>query len=208
LPEVHELLHVSFSGFKLDKIDDKGLAVAKMDTEGDQIAPVAERNWLINLSTEPSKKGATTFKFPKAKIEGVELTCKQYADADLVEVKPELALAGVPLRPRHTWPWIVGGAIALIGGVVWLLRSKRPTAELTAHAPAYTIPGHLTPFTVLSLLRRMHEDRQLSLTNEQRRELAETIASLQTRFFDRPATEGNSLPDLEQIARQWLSFAR
>jgi hypothetical protein len=48
---------------------------------------------------------------------------------------------------------------------------------------------------------------QFALTVEQRRGLAETIDKLQKRFFGR-STDTDIAPSLEQIARQWLAFAR
>ena len=99
------------------------------------------------------------------------------------------------------------GTIALAAVVLWFLLRKRVAPTAATEAPAYSIPGHITPFTVLNLLRRMHEDQRLTLTAEQRRELSETIDGLQKRFFSR-ATQAEATPSLEQIARQWLTFAR
>jgi len=207
LPELKDLLDVTFPGLKLDKIDDKGLTIAKMDTEGDQVAPVAERNWLINLRADQSGEVPTTFNFPKAKTDGVELVYKRYADADLADVKPSVALSGIPLKPANIWKWIWPGVIALTAAGLWLWSRKRKVATAVTETPVYSIPGHITPFTVLNLLRRMNEDQRLTLTAEQRRELAGTIEDLQKRFFSR-ATQADAAPGLEQIARQWLAFAR
>jgi hypothetical protein len=73
---------------------------------------------------------------------------------------------------------------------------------------AYAFPAQVTPFTVLNLLQRMKADEKLSFSAEQSRELSEAIAGLQEYFFDRPVRSRNGGPDLEDVARRWLSCAK
>ena len=135
---------------------------------------------------------------PDAKI-----TYKRYADADLVEVKPTLALAGVPLRPRPWWHWAVG--ILLIAGAVaalalWLRRKAHPAATL---APAYSLPTQVTPFALIQLLRRMESDATLPLGETPRSELLKTIRELEAHYFAR-SRNGHAEPDLARIGREWV----
>jgi hypothetical protein len=209
LPELKELLDVNLPGFKMEKCEDRGLTVVKLDAEGDEVAAVSERNWLMTLAVDPPGRPPGSFSFPKAALPEAALTYKRYADADLQEVKPEVALAGLPLRPRSVWTWVGSGAGLLVLGIglVWWLRQGKAVAPAET-AATYSLPAQITPFTVLSLLRRMQSDEKLGLNPEQRRELGDAISGLQQYFFGRPAGDRNGKPDLEQVARRWVSCAR
>jgi hypothetical protein len=207
LPELKDLLDLSVPGFKVGKIDDKGLAISKMDAEADEVAPVAERNWLVALEAVPGQH-ASTFHFPISKIPDALVTYKRYADADLVEVKPELALAGLALGPRNLWGWVLTGtALLFVCGAGFWWWGKQRASRLVEAPSAYVMPGHITPFTVLNLLLRMRDDQKLAFDSSQRAELNEAITGLQKHFFSRPSTERNGQPDLEEVARQWVSRA-
>ena len=209
LPELKDLLDLRVPGFRIDKTDDRGLSLIKMDAEGDQVAPVSERNWMLMLVADPSAGPSKSFLFPKAVLAGTAVTYKRYSDADLVEVKPEAALAGVVLKPTSFWVWIGLGvaAVAVVLGLLWWWRRSEAGAPAEM-VPSYSLPNQITPFTVLNLLQRMQSDAQLRLNSEQKRELSEAIAGLQQYFFSRPATARNGKPDLEQVARRWVSHTR
>jgi hypothetical protein len=207
IPELNELLEVAPAGFQVEKVTDHGLTVTKLDAESDSLAAICERNWLVALAQAPGADAPTEFRFPKPKLDTAELTYKRYADADLVEVKESLALAGLPLQPASYRGWMLSGVMFAICGVAlfFLLRTKQgPVAE---EAALYALPAHVTPFTVLNLLRRMEQDARLSLPPDRRSELAQTIRDMEQRFFGRgPETNGHS--ELERLAREWVSRAR
>jgi hypothetical protein len=207
IPEFNELLEAAPAGFTVEKITDHGLTVTKLDAEGDSVAAICERNWLVALAQAPGADAPTNFRFPKPKLDTAELSYKRYADADLVEVKESLALAGLPLRPARYGGWILSGLVfALCGAALYfLLRTTRgPVAE---EAALYTLPTHVTPFTVLNLLRRMEQDARLALPPDRRAELAQTIREMEHRFFG-PCAESNGQADLERLAREWVGRAR
>jgi hypothetical protein len=206
LPDLKELLDLDVPGCKVGKVEDKGLVISKMDAEGEEVAPISERNWLVSLALDPAQGSTVSFSFPKARIEGMTLTFKRYIDADLAEVKPEVALAGLTLGPRSFWTWLAPSLGVTIFAIIaaWWWR-KRIAPSAVEEAAAYTVPSQLTPFNVLNLLRRIHADQKLALKAEQRQELGEAISELQQYFFDRPGDHKNGQPNLEQIARRWVS---
>ena len=207
IPELGELLELHLPGFRIDTTNDHGLAVTKLDTEGDAIAPVCERNWLLNLVQTARSDGPKMFAFPKPRLPADEVAYKHYVDADLVAVKETLALAGLPLEPRSPWVWISAAVLFFVcgAGLYLLLRPSKDVA--TVHAAAYALPAHITPFSVLSLLRNMEQDPRLDLPADRRTELATTIRDIEHRYFGTGAeTDGQT--DLERLARDWVTRAR
>jgi hypothetical protein len=136
----------------------------------------------------------------------LKIAYKRYQDADLVEVKPELALAGLPLRAKRTWIWIVAGAFIVVGGVVLAVRLRHRTVG-SESKPIYTLPAAITPFSTLQLLREMHGDQKIRLSSEQRNALSQAIAGIEAYYFAK-AHNGASAPDLEAIGRHWLHSAQ
>lgn len=202
IPPLEELVDLALPGFKLDKnATDHGLAVTKLDTEGEAITPVCERNWLLTLVPAGGSATPPTFQFPKAKMPTEEVAFKHYEDADLVVVKDTLALAGVPLRPPNRLAQVGYAVIflACAAGLWVLLRRGKDAAVATA--AAYALPAHITPFTVLGLLRQMEQDPRLP--GARRGELSSAIRDLEARYFGR-AGETNGQADLERVAREWV----
>lgn len=207
LPALPELLDVSLAGFTVVKTNDSGVAVTKLDTEGDDLAALSERSWVFELRPEGTGQGPATFKFPAAKAGNLEVTYKRYADADLVEVNPEVALAGLRLRPDLTWLWVTMFAAASGLAAWWQIRRRRGRAHDVSSAPAYTIPAQLTPFTLLNLLRRIQGDGRLALSPQDREELLSTIRELERDYFG-PRRNGEPARDLDALARRWIESAR
>jgi hypothetical protein len=206
LPELGELVNLNLAGFRIEDTADHGLAVTKLDTEGDAIAPVCERNWLLNLVQISGSDAPNMFAFPKPRLPVDEVAYKHYVDADLVAVQETLALAGLPLEPKSPWGWIPAGVFfAFCGaGLYLLLRPSKHAA--VQRAAAYALPAHITPFSVLGLLRSMEQDPRLGLPADRRAELATTIRELEHRYFG-PGADTNGQADLERLARDWVTRA-
>jgi hypothetical protein len=206
VPDLPELVKTNFNDLHVEEISDQGLSVAQIDTEGDELAPETERNWLLKLRVNENAPASLAFHFPEAAVAGAKTVFKRYADADLVEVEPKLALAGVTLRPRPWWQWLVLGAVLLgvAAGVAWWLRRHQP--ETSLEKPVYVLPEPATPFTVMSLLRRMQADASLRWSDANRAELGQNIQRLEAHFFARERN-GDPEPDLTGIGRRWVELA-
>lgn len=206
VPDFGELLRTNFAGMRIEEFNDPGLALARVDVEADDLAPVSERNWLIKLAVADDAPASLAFKFPEAVPADAKMVFKRYADADLVEVQPVLALAGIPLHPRPWWHWLVLAVVGLTvigGGWVWWRRHEPATASET---PRYALPEHTTAFSLIALLRRMAEDPALPWKESDRAELGNNIRQLETHFFSRQRN-GDPEPDLASIGRRWVDMA-
>lgn len=206
VPPLPELLRTNFAHLRVTEFVDRGVALNRIDADADLLAPVSERNWAIKFAVTEDAPAALEFKFPEPLRPEAKLTYKRYADADIVEVKPTLALAGVSLRPRPWWHWAAGGivGIGLIAAAAWLFRRKVHPTETAP--PTYLLPAQLTPFVLIDLLRRMNADRNLPLGESHRTELGVTIRELEEHYFAR-RKNGQADPDLAGIGQQWVSRA-
>jgi hypothetical protein len=212
LPELGDLLKLDVPGFTIDKVTDQGLSIAKMDTEGDKLAPISERSWLVNLSPARSASAseAAVFHFPAPLSKATKVNYKRYADADVADVDPQLAVAGLPLAASHRWMWIAGTllvALLIASAVALLMIRRRARLRRSAPAPAFSLPHTITPFTVLDLLRRMERDAGPGLSGSHREQLTREILQLQERFFA-PTSNGDTPPDLSAIASRWVTQVR
>jgi hypothetical protein len=198
---------VNVTGFRLDRVDDQGLTVSRFDVNSDQLAAECERSWLLALSVPHEGKPPDAFRYPTARIEPVEMSYKRYADADVEDVDAAVAVAGLPLRERAVWPWVLAGiapVIVLGFAANRVLRRRKPVDRPVV---AYQVPATLTPFTLVQLLRRIGGDARTALTDGRRRELTDLISTLEAEYF-RPAAEGsNSQRPLRDLAEEWVSQA-
>lgn len=204
LPDLGELIDLRLPGFKIGKKPEAPLTLTRLDTAGDSVAAVSERSVLLALVPDDSGPAPSVFRFPAPRRDGMTNLFKRYADADLVEVKPEVALEGLRLRPRPWWPWVSGGVVvvAIIAGVVQL-RRRREVVD-PQETRRYSMPHQITPFSVLQLLQRLAADRSLVLTDERRSELVAAIRDLEARYFS-PAPDRSGYANLEEVAKRWVS---
>ena len=206
VPDFSELLRTNFAGLRVEEITDPGLAITRIDDEADELAPVSERNWQIKLAVAEDAPSSLTFKFPEAASTDTKMVFKRYADADLVEVQPTLALAGVSLRPRPWWQWLVlavVGIVVVAGGLIWWRRHEPAVAS---EKPRYALPEPATAFSLIALLRQMAADSSLPWRETDRAELGKNIHQLETHFFSR-SRNGDPEPDLTSIGRRWVDLA-
>jgi hypothetical protein len=188
-------------GFEIVQTNDQGVSVAKFDEEGDNIAVVSERTWLVELRARQDRAAAPrNFRFASAKGDGAEMTYQRYQDADLVAAEAEVALEHEYQGHGRLWLWIGGSAgvvvilIAVVLGAT-LLRRRRPRTIVRMK-----LPEKLTPFTVTMLLRRIQQNNGLNAS--EREALDRAIADLEARFFaDR---KGIAEIDLRTLAEDWV----
>jgi hypothetical protein len=205
VPPFKELFDFAPAGFAIEEMTDSGPAIQRLASDTDELTAISERNWLIKLKQIAAGDHGADFRFPNPRSNDLKIAYKRYQDADLVEVKPELALAGLPLRAKRPWIWIAAGALIVAAGVVLAVRLRRRTVGSESR-PTYTLPPAITPFSTLQLLREMHGDQKIGLSSEQRNALLQTIAGIEAYYFAK-AHNGSSAPDLEAIGRHWLHSA-
>jgi hypothetical protein len=199
LPDLDQLVDLAPAGFTKQKSEDTGVAVSRFSADSAKSAVVCERTWMVTFKARDDlEKRPETFQFGQGKLADAKLVFQKYVDADLKNVDATTPLGEKYGEQKQNWVWtaVVVVALLLLAGV--LLRflggggSKAP-------ATALKMPEHVTPFTVLGLLRAIHE--QPSLDEVQRQELRASIQRLEAHYFS--PTAGDAL-DLQSLAKGWL----
>ena len=197
-----DLVDVAPSDFDVSNVDDSGPMVTRFDPDGATDTILAERTFTLSLTAKPNLPARPTkFSFPTAKREGTTMLRQRYADADLVAAEPVVDLLEQYGAPRSNWPSYAGGAAALLLliGLGFAMR-RRPAAAVIA---GLEVPEHVTPFTVLGLLRQIQSSGELDAATVQ--ELAAAMQRIEAGYF---ATQTQDSVDLHALAHDWVARAR
>ena len=199
VPDLDQFLAVEAPGFKIDKSEDQGSSVTKFAEDQDGVE--SERSWLIAL--KPAEEGTQPrrFVFGKPKLDEVKVTYQRYNDADLETVDPDIALAGGFGSGNPTWAWVLVGVAGFVY-LLWFFLWVPGGGSAVRQGVVLAMPKHLTPFTVLGLLRQI--DTQVRLEADAKQQLGQAIRRIEECHFGRAADP--SL-DLKAVAEEWLRRA-
>jgi hypothetical protein len=199
-PPLKELFDLKFDGFETGNIEDRGLRVVELDAASDDLAPVSEHEWRIELKPKGGVLPAS-FQFPVVKPEVAKedgLVRQRYVDVDLVPVEANVALGGTAKRVT---PWIVGGIAALgalIAACIAVFRRKKDTGD---DGPVLApLPTHINAVSVIGYLRRLQQREGIS--SSARESIEKEIAILEARYFGREDVPQDPVA-LEEVARRW-----
>ena len=200
VPPLDELLDGKFEGFETGGIEDRSLRVVELDAAAEDLSPVSEHEWRIEL--KPA--GATlpvSFRFPEVKPELAAedgLVRQRYVDVDLVPVEAVVPLGGTAKRVS---PWLGGGIAALLvllaGWLVFLKNRKSHPPEGPVLLP---LPAHLNAVSVIGFLRRVQQRECISPAMKEA--IEKEITALEARHFGRENAPQDPVL-LEEIAKRW-----
>lgn len=203
VPPLADLVKIAPGPFDVTQMDDQGLLVSRFDTESDDTVVISERTAVITFQAKKDLATLPTeFRFPEPNLATKEAIFQRYADADLLAVDRVVTLENHYGSPRRTWVyWAIGALLAASATAIGmvLLRRRRPATT----AQRFTVPDHVTPFSVIGLLRQIESEN--GLDDEGRADLAESIRRIEESYFARHETDE---PDLHEIARDWVQRTR
>ncbi|MFN7020608.1 MAG: hypothetical protein ACK4WH_04670 [Phycisphaerales bacterium] len=207
-----DMTPLAAAGFPPPAIEDNGVTILDLDTSGDAVVPRCERSWTLRL-TAPADRGPRTFNFPLfAGVGGVaaKMSCKQYADADIVDCSPSVPVA---VESRGELPLILTaiGLVLLVmfSAAAWVVLRRRRSATAPVDR-AYSVPDQVTPVGAVALLRRISAGVDPALQEDQRREIIGEIREIELKYFSPAGNGTESLRDdaaLRAIVERWVSIA-
>ncbi|MBX9737319.1 MAG: hypothetical protein K2X32_10380 [Phycisphaerales bacterium] len=195
----------SLGSATVDRVDDQGLNIADLDTAGESVVPVSERVWIVHLTPKP---GESEFRFPSVLDTKAKVALKRYADADIVEAKPTVAMAGTS---SGGGAWLMSGAFVVLvlgGGAAWLFARSRRSVSDGPILARFKVPESLTPFSAVATLRKIETTSDAALSGEQRRELTNVIGELEAKYFGPGSVERDvRTAELRTIVQGWVDRA-
>ena len=199
VPPLEELLELDPTGFEITDVQDDGVSVAQFDKQADATTITSERLFMVTLrAIGQGAERPTSFTFGTAKSDDAEVVYQRYVDADLADVGRQVSLEQQYGETSYAWlGWLLGVVVAApVAFVLWRRYGTKPHRE---EAARFQMPEHLTPFTVLGLLRDIQQNNGLGESGQ--RELASSIERLEQHYFEESDQEQ---PDLREIAVRWV----
>ena len=93
--------------------------------------------------------------------------------------------------------------VLILGAIAVKLKRRSLTSSGNKEKIAdFNVPNEITPFSVLGLLRKIHEEKDFS--EDVQLQLDESIASVEKQYFDR---EDERSLNLKDIAEEWVNRA-
>jgi len=200
VPPLAELLDMKVDGFETGGIEDRSLRVVELDAAAEDLSPVSEHEWRIELKPKGDVLPAS-FHFPAVKPELAKedgLMRQRYVDVDLVPVGADVPLGGTGKRVA---PWIIGGILALVALLAgWIAFLKRKGISAVEGPVLIPLPTHVNAVSIIGYLRRLQEREGTSTA--MRESIGIQIADLETRHFGREDAPQDPV-ELEEIARRF-----
>jgi hypothetical protein len=204
VPPLEEFVDARASDFEVQKTEDEGLKISRFDPDSGAPAVISERTFMITYAGRTDLAALPKeFRFPEPKVAVTENAYMRYEDADLKTVEATVSLEQKYGEVRQTWPWWIAGTLPVLAvcGLSYRAWRKRAVAPVQA---GLKLPETLTPFNVLALLRQIEARNGFDAGTKGK--LAANIETLERFYF--AGVDGQSPPDLEHLAKEWVSHSK
>ncbi len=224
VPEIEELLDMDSFGQQLSiaRIDPhEGTLVRQLNSWGDTVHVVSEREWTIALdaATLVKEPHRMDLKLPTSKVSDAAVKYQTFVDMDLVDLDEPVTTVGegpVLAKPIAEVdldePWV---PYALAGGIAFLLLIILVVAVRVIRGPrqrplrardVFHMPQQIDGFVVVQLLRALAGSELVRLSTKHRSEMQQEIKRIQATCFGSNGSELSN-DELRQVAKKWLRIA-
>jgi len=206
MPPVGELVELdNIPSFKVEKIEDQGLAVSRFDEESSAAGIISERTAMVTLKAADGLPALPAqLQFPKPKTETAKITYQKYVDADLATAEAVTPLVARYGKVDRTGQYYT--IAAAVAGIVFAgIAIPKLLKSLTKKPAIASVETVAEPFAVLGLLRGLEQEKSLSGTL--RDELADAIVSVEQSYFAADGQAKGAAPDLQSLAVKWSGLA-
>ena len=207
MPPVADLVNLdAIPDFKVEKIEDQGLAVSRFDEDSSAAGIISERMAMVTLKAEVGLPALPAeIVFPKSKVDTAKVTYQKYVDADLATADPVTRLIA-----RYGKVDRSGQYLAIAGGFGGLILAGIAIPRLIKSLGRKSVAIHqelpTEPFAVLGFLRGVESEPGLNETL--RSELKDAIRSVEQSFFAVESERTGTAPDLQSLALRWSRYGR
>ena len=205
VPELDQLLKPSLDNFTRTDSSGGEISIARLDAESKQGSPITERNWILTLTKTQTGTNDSDleFSFPEQATETQEMLFQRYDDADLVAASQTILLEQRYGQKNSKWIGLALLVVLILGAIAVKLKRRSLASSGNKEKIAdFNVPNEITPFSVLGLLRKIHEEKDFS--EDVQLQLDESIASVEKQYFDR---EDERSLNLKDIAEEWVNRA-
>ncbi|MEE8453022.1 MAG: hypothetical protein V3R99_13940, partial [Thermoguttaceae bacterium] len=223
VPELEELLDLDALEKQLPiaRIDpQEGLLVRQVNSWGDSVHAVSERQWTIALdaSVLVQESRSIELQLPAAKNDAT-LKYQAYVDMDLIDLEEPTMMIGegpallsessdaMAVDPRLLFALIAAGGVAVLLLAIVLIRLIGGPRERALRArDVFHMPSQLDSFVVVQLLKALGDSELVRLSDTRRAEMQAEIDRIQASCFH---DNGSGLSDkeLQLVAKKWLKTA-
>lgn len=206
VPELDNILNVSFAGYKVASVDDGILSVSSFDDSSQEPRVLSERIWNLTLQADDQAPAADeTFLFASARLPDCESLYQRFNDADLVTVEQKISLfsattGGTPNGSPFRTMTAVLMLITLAATGVIFVKAKRASAAGSATDNLRILPDTLDAFTAIGLLRGLLDGCD---DPHQRVQIEQTMQKIESQWF--ASTHQEEPQDLKAILKPWFS---
>jgi hypothetical protein len=207
IPDAEQLFDFSGTGLEVLQIDDGGLLVNELDSSGEKTLAKCERTWTIEFDTSSITKDEKNpaFQFPTTTIEECSVEWKRYVDADIEKVDQSITLAMEQPTISSVWYWGLSFlTLAVLAAAFLIIKMSGKTVE--EELGGLHPPHNMTPFNVLTYLRRIQADGGDKILEKDRQPLCEEITDLEKRFFSMDSAGEDDI-DMQGIIDKWSKTA-
>jgi len=205
VPNLDQLLESNLNNFNQTDSSGGEISIARLDAESKSGSPLTERNWILTFTKtqKGTNDSSLKFSFPKQITETKEMLFQRYEDADLVASSQTILLEQNYGQKNSKWIGLALLVVLFIGAIA--LKFKKQNLKSSGSKEKisnFNVPNEITPFSVLGLLRKIHQEKDFSEDIQLR--LDESIASVEKQYFDR---EDEPSLNLKAIAEEWVNRA-
>ena len=205
VPELDQLLKPSLDNFLRTELSGGEISISKLDAESKKGSPISERNWILTFTKSENESAGPdlNFSFPEPIIETEEILFQRYDDADLVSSSQTIKLEQRYDKKNSKWfVWVLLIFFLLLTIVFKFRRKTSSSSKQTETVSDFYVPHEITPFSVLGLLRKIHNEKDFA--QDIQNQLIESIASVEKVYFDK---ENQKSLNLKDIAEEWVNKA-
>ena len=201
---------INVEDWRKEPIHKQNAKTGKLEAVGKEAQVYTSRTVEYRLIPADPKNPPKKFIFAKVHS-GLKANYKCAFDdkGNLIDLKPgvfETALDGKPKSNTMLYAYIAAGALLILTLIIILVKkSKSSTENSEQKINRYSADEKISPLGAISLLTLISEDKDVTLSEEDKKQISKDIATIQSAHF---APDKSDSADAAAIAKRWVNAAK